>query len=415
MSSCTRTVAQTNTFCQSNGKPTVHANNLVCLLPNLGFPPVSSGPDPIAGLTAAIASQASLIPLASPASGIIYSTDPALQILVPSGTESFGPVLTERGETLGHHKAFVAFSYQHFGFNSIDNVSLKNIPAVFPAAVLDKFGHVIPGAVAFDETRTRVDLKVNQFAFYATYGLFDRIDVSVAMPILNVRMGANTVCQNTAVFNVTVTNPVCGLRLANGATTSSSQAFRDATGLGDVLFRVKGALFQGEHFRLATGLDVRVPSGNELNFLGTGAPGVRPFLVGSLRGRVSPHVVVGYQWNGHSDIASIQGPGLKAKLPDYFSYAVGLDARVVKRLTLSGDILGLVLKDALREAIETQPITGFTGVATGVGSYNTNYGSIGGKLNPIGNLLVTLNVLFKLDHYGLRSKPAPLVGVSYTF
>ncbi|HEX6502979.1 MAG TPA: hypothetical protein VF011_06995 [Terriglobales bacterium] len=398
-----------NTFCQANGQATVHAGDLVCLVPNLGFPPAKNGPDPIAGLTAAIASQANLVPLASPASGIIYNTDPSLQILVPSGTESFGPVLSERGETLRRHKAFVAFSYQRFGFNSIDRVSLKAIPAVFLASVQGQ-----PRATAFEETSTRVDLTVNQFALYATYGLTDRIDVSVAVPILNVRIGANSNCNAAIIFNGTGT-PRCNFQLSNGTLTNYVQNFRQATGLGDVVFRIKGALFEGEHLRLAAGLDVRVPSGNELNFLGTGAAGLRPFLVGSLRGRVSPHVGLAYQWNGHSDIASIQGPGVSAKLPDNFSYAIGMDARVVKRLTLSGDILGEVLRDALREAVETQPVTGFTGVATGVGSYNTNYASIGGKLNPAGNLLVTLNVLLKLDHYGLRNKPAPLIGLSYTF
>jgi len=98
--SCFPASTQTNTFCQANGQATVHAGKLVCLLPNLGFPPVTSGADPIGGLDAAIASQASLFPLASPASGIVYTTDPSLQITAPSGTDSFGPVMFERGEIL---------------------------------------------------------------------------------------------------------------------------------------------------------------------------------------------------------------------------------------------------------------------------------------------------------------------------
>jgi len=38
-----------------------------------------------------------------------------------------------------------------------------------------------------------------------------------------------------------------------------------------------------------------------------------------------------------------------------------------------------------------------------------------GKVNPLGKLLVTANVLFRVNNAGLHSKPAPLIGVSYTF
>jgi hypothetical protein len=36
-------------------------------------------------------------------------------------------------------------------------------------------------------------------------------------------------------------------------------------------------------------------------------------------------------------------------------------------------------------------------------------------VNPIGKLLITANVLFRVNDDGLHYKPAPLVGVSYTF
>jgi hypothetical protein len=178
--------AQTNTFCQAGGQAASHAGNLVCLLPNLGFPPIQNGPNPIGGLDAAIASQAGLFPLASPASGIVYTTDPSLQITAPSGTDSFGPVMFERGETLHRGKMFLGFTYQNFHFSNMDGVNLKEIPAYFPAPV--------NGVSGFVETSTRVDLKINQFAVYATYGLTDRIDVSVAVPFLNVNLGANSTC-----------------------------------------------------------------------------------------------------------------------------------------------------------------------------------------------------------------------------
>ena len=55
---------------------------------------------------------------------------------------------------------------------------------------------------------------------------------------------------------------------------------------------------------LATGLDARMPTGDEYNFLGAGSFGARPFLAVSMRrGNFSPHANFAYQWNGNSILA----------------------------------------------------------------------------------------------------------------
>ncbi len=397
--------AQTNTFCQANGQATVNAGKLVCLLPNLGFPPVSSGPDPIGGLDAAIASQAGLFPLASPASGIVYTTDPALQITAPSGTDSFGPVMFERGETLHRGKMFIAVTFQNFQFSNMDGVNLKDIPAYFQLP-----NQTLPTYV---DTSSRVDLKINQFAIYATYGITNRIDVSIAVPFLDVKLGATSTCESAA--QVGGGTGSCQFTLSNGTTATTVTKSSSATGIGDLVFRAKASLWQGERLRVAAAADVRVPTGDQLNFLGSGAVGVRPFVAASWRGRAAPHVDFGYQWNGNSNIASLEGPGTSAKLPNNVFYVAGLDARVVKRLTLSADYLGQHVFDVLRQGIQVQQDTGFSGIYTSPGSFNTNYVSVGGKINPVGNLLVTVNCFFKLDNNGLHNKPAPMIGLSYTF
>ena len=67
--------------------------------------------------------------------------------------------------------------------------------------------------------------------------------------------------------------------------------------------------------------------------------------------RFSPHVNLGYQWNGNSilagnltgatvgetnDVATIQtGPATSARLPSQFFYSLGADYGVTKRLTLN--------------------------------------------------------------------------------
>ena len=44
---------------------------------------------------------------------------------------SFGPVLTDRAETLGKRRIFVGVSYEYFDFDKADNVNLKNFGAVY--------------------------------------------------------------------------------------------------------------------------------------------------------------------------------------------------------------------------------------------------------------------------------------------
>ena len=46
-------------------------------------------------------------------------------------TRSFGPILAERGETIGRGKIAFGYSYQFFSYDPLDGVRLPNVPAVF--------------------------------------------------------------------------------------------------------------------------------------------------------------------------------------------------------------------------------------------------------------------------------------------
>jgi hypothetical protein len=57
-------------------------------------------------------------------------------------------------------------------------------------------------------------------------------------------------------------------------------------------------------------------------------------------------------------------------------------------------------------------------LSTNAVSYNITNASMGVKIRPLGTLsklVVTANVLVRLDEGGLSYKPVPLVGVGYTF
>ena len=76
-------------------------------------------------INAEIGVQLSQLPLASPVAGFIFENG------VLQEAYSFGPVLTDRAETIGKRRIFVGVSYQYFEFDRADDVNLKNFGAVY--------------------------------------------------------------------------------------------------------------------------------------------------------------------------------------------------------------------------------------------------------------------------------------------
>src|SRR5439155_16024871 len=129
-----------------------------------------------------LASQLASVPPPTPASGFTYELDPALGVFKRS-TQSFGPILAERSETIGRKKFSLGVNYQYFTFDSIEGVDIHNVPAVFT------HDNASPGGRAdVVTTNNGIDLKVGQFTAFLSYGLADRLDLSVAVPVVTVDM-----------------------------------------------------------------------------------------------------------------------------------------------------------------------------------------------------------------------------------
>jgi len=193
---------------------------------------------------------------------------------------------------------------------------------------------------------------------------------------------------------------------------------------------VKGTAWKGERAALALGVDVRVPTGDQLNFTGAGAAGVKPFVAWSFRSRVSPHVIVGYESNGSSVIAGDLSTGSKDKLPGQLTYSAGADFWLTKWLTTAVDLVGQAIFQGQRISVSTTHDLGacdslscqnpmspkpYFDLTPSTGTLNITNASIGLKIRPTSTLLITGNVLVKLNEAGLRANVVPLVGISYTF
>jgi hypothetical protein len=397
-------------------------------------------------LGTAIATQLAILPIISPASGFTYKFDSGAGTFERS-TTTFGPIYTERAETIGKGKTYFGVSYQRFRFDKLDGIDLKNIPSVFSHIPnTGPGGSPEPYEADVIQASNNATLKMDQTVFFGTVGVTDRIDVSVAIPLVSVSMGASSDDQIIRVsgptFNTpngTVPNP--HEFNATGSLTNVYNARGSATGLGDVTFRVKGTIYQGENVRVAAALDIRTPTGNARELLGSGSTGIKPFIAISTGKRVSPHLNLGYQYNSSSILAGnltgvtisedaagnevIQnGPATKGHVPSNFFFAGGVDVGMTSRLTLAFDYLGQTVFNAPRVftgTFTTANIPGGTGALnladiTGRNQTMTlSSGAAGLKWNIFGGLLLTADVLFRLDNNGLRQNVTPLIGLSRTF
>ena len=173
---------------------------------------------------------------------------------------------------------------------------------------------------------------------------------------------------------------------------------------------------------LALGVDMRMPTGDERNLLGPGAFGVKPFVAysGSYR-RISPHVNLGYQWNGESVLAGDVETGDKDDLPDRPPYAFGADFGVTDKFSLTTDWLGRRAINSPRVRIDPFTATGSTTTATfdDIAIFHESFwassAAVGFKANLRGRLLVDFNLRFTLGTNGLTDRVTPLIGVEYRF
>jgi len=214
------------------------------------------------------------------------------------------------------------------------------------------------------KTSYDISLKVNQYVFYLTYGITRHFEVSTAVPISNIRM--SVVSKATIVPNSFAPQPPYALNRFNFFRPELAQTAppphitvpncpaapcfdavfsdsRSVTGIADVIVRAKYQFYEGERVGLAGGLDARLPTGDEENFLGSGALGLKPFVVFSYRGRVSPHAEVGYELSGNSLLYGdyiATATNTKSALPSRFLYVAGATVEVPKRITAGFDLFG---------------------------------------------------------------------------
>jgi len=434
-------------------------------------------------LNSSIATALSVIPLASPASGVIFKSDPATGTPLPADS-TLGPILVERAETIGKHKFFLGVTHQDYHFTSLNGQPLNGLSLLYkggyPSQVIDAAGSTTTEPATFN---LGMDLRFSQDVAFLTYGVTDHLDITVGLPMVHASEAATT--YNATLYSGSGTGvPTCWCvdTFTPGQPTlyvsDIGSAHMGKTGIGDVLFRAKDVIVDKPNGAIAIGVDVRAPTGDASNYLGTGAASVKPFVAASLYtttvGSVvfAPHLNFGWQFSGDSPLGGTlkSTPGIacigggtpqnscaggstftdqggpfttvNGKLPDVLSWALGTEIAAGRHNTFVVDILGneIGLIDGVY-TLTKQMMPGFSPVspfsaATAQGfacasssaagtpnsqivcsrnSFGEYSGAFGYKARVIGNLVVTFNALVRFDNNGLTARFVPMYGLGYTF
>jgi hypothetical protein len=341
---------------------------------------------------------------------------------VPERTStSAGAIFAERAATLGSGRVLVGISRTSFSFATLRGVNMHDLQLAFTHQNVDFPGCSTTfngdcskyGIPTFEndviDFHLSMDLDVAVTPVYVTYGLTDRIDVSVVVPLVQADFRGTSTAQiqpfgGTSAphyFAGTPTNPVL---------SASRESIGSAAGLGDVDVRAKFNLRQNVNADVALLVDARFPTGGTEDLLGSGKFTGRVIgILDSHFGTFSPHINAGYLYHaGDQQNDAVLG-------------TVGFDQLMTPRVTLAADLVSalqvgdskLVLPGVVTWEAPFRRSLNPTNIPTVRDDIVD--GSFGVKIAPARNTILVMNALFPLNRGGLRPNLAYTVGIERTF
>lgn len=321
------------------------------------------------------------LPVSSTGGGFTFQYDRELEVFTRT-TDSLGPIFAERAPTLGEGKLNFGFSYTYINFSTLDGEDLHHVKSIVLLDEKQKDKNLLQ--MNFD-----VNAKSNLFSFYGTYGITDRWDISLLVPVLQVQLDVDSTAK---ILNRTKKKGTSGKTLGysfDSRDTLSDSVTGASTGLGDILLRNKYNLVTYQWMDFSSALDIKLPTGDEDELLGTGKTSVKPFLIFSKTiSYFTPHLNLGYEFNSGSEGE------------DRIVYTTGTDCTFGKgnnHFSFALDIIGSHKTD---KSDSGEDIVDF---------------STGFKWSPRIGILVFVNVQTPLNEDGLRADWIPTIGYELNF
>jgi hypothetical protein len=275
-------------------------------------------------LTEAIGRSVASAPLSATSSGATFSLVGGLPVRTST---SPGPIFGERSQTLGKGRFYLGANVTSLSFTTLNSVPLDNLLINFAHQDVGNPGE---GDPEFEndiiQLRMNLDMDITVASLFATWGILDFVDIGVAIPFVRTSIHGTSEAQILP-FGTTALHRFGGT-LADPILRASTEASGTATGLGDIVGRIKINLGQGRTLGAAILTDVRFATGKEEDLLGSGFTSARALAVGSAQfGNFAPHMNLGYLARG-GDLSS-----------DAFVATLGFDNLVAPWATVAADVI----------------------------------------------------------------------------
>jgi hypothetical protein len=321
------------------------------------------------------------VPLATASSGFLYRLNPQLGT-VERATESFGGFFVERALTAGQGRASFGVSASTLDFDRLDGRSLTNGTLV---TVANRFRDE---STPFDTESLTLHISSSTMTLFGSVGLTDRIEIGAAVPLVRLTLDGERV------------------NVYRGTTFLQASGTATASGVADIAVRAKVTALAVRGGGVAIAGEVRLPTGDSTNLLGTGSTSIRVMGIGSLeRGKFALH--------GN---AAILNGGVSSELD--FGGAASL--AVHPRVTISGEVLTRRVADLHAMALVSAPHPTIAGVdtlrlAADQGSTTLANAVAGLKWNITRTVVIGGHLGWALTNRGLTAPLTPTLAFEYAF
>jgi hypothetical protein len=293
-------------------------------------------------ITGAIATSVGNLPIGATSGGSTFKFEGGVPVRTST---SAGPIFAERAQTLGKGRTIVGVGHNSFHFTSLRGVPLNDVElifthenvteATFPGCDSLQKGDCskmgIPGLENdIMQFRLNLDLDVAVTNVYATYGVTDRLDVGVVVPLVSSHLHGQSFAEVVPFGGPTATHFFAGTP-TNPVLSATRDVSGSAFGLGDVAVRSKLKVHESDRSRVALLGEARFATGASDDLLGAGVFTARGLaILSGVVGNFSPHTNVGYAYHART-----------GDLPwnDAVIATVGFDDLMAPHVTLAVDLV----------------------------------------------------------------------------
>ncbi len=332
-------------------------------------------------ITRALLIDLTSVPLATASSGFLYRLNPQLGT-VERATDSFGAFFIERALTPGSGHVSFGVSTTTSAFDQLDGRSLEDGALV---TIANKFRDE---PAPFDTESLILKIRSSTMTVFGSVGIGSRIEIGAAMPFVKLTLEGQRV------------------NVYRSATLIQATGNATASGLADFAIRGKVNLVATRSGGVAVAGEVRLPTGDASNLLGTGKTSYRIMGIGSVEsGPVSFH--------GN---ASMLTGGISSELD--FGGAVSVAPH--PRVTLSGETLVRRITELHALDLVAAPHPTLVGVDTfrlapGLGPQTLAVAVAGAKWNVAHTVVIGGHLNWSLTHVGLTAPLTPTLTFEYAF